>query len=228
MAVLLFAQALPGVGARLVAGPQNPPRHPPRSPSRHPCPATFRSAARHRRNRRRAARHAAPAASAGALRSPAGTVGFRRGFPRRHGGRHALPGSAGRFHRNRHRTTRYGAQAAHGQEVPRRSARRKEFGFAGLRRTQQVGIHLQPGRRNLSEPQPQGRLHAHRHEHEADLRLRKARLGGRRVDGNETRVCRRRDLLQDGHDHLQPRFAEGQDQRAWRRSRATAGSRAAA
>ena len=107
---------------------------------------------------------------------------------------------------------RHDPQPACRTSVPRRPALGQEHRLTGLRRAQQAGLRLQRGRRNLPEPEPEGRLHADRHGHEADLRLRKARLGGRQVDGHQTRVHRGRNGLPDGYDHLQPRHAEGQDQ----------------
>ena len=108
--------------------------------------------------------------------------------------------------------TRHGPQTARREGISRRPARRKEHRLAGLRRAQQTRLHLQRRRRDVPEPQPQGRLHADRHEYEAGVRLRQARLGGRRMDGHQARIHRRERRVPDGYDHLQPRFAEGQDQ----------------
>ena len=119
----------------------------------------------------------------------------RRGFA---GGRHDAPG--------------HGQEAAPGRSVPRRPDLGQEHRLAGLRRAQQARLHLQPGRRDLPEQQPQSRLHAHRHELEAGPRLRQAGFAGREADRHEAGILRRIGLLPDGHDHLQPRYEEGEDQ----------------
>ncbi len=215
--ILLFAQIVLGGGA-----PRTTRNPAPGTPSRfRPAPTRYVPTRAHVRllspprgarpagsareeARRREAFNALPQEQKDSLFRRRSTRSWRR---RRFSGR----GTA-RLARRRHAPPRFGEDAAARRGVPRRPDHGQEHRLAGLRRAQQAGLHLQQGRRHLPEQQPQGRLHAHRHGFEDGLRIRQARHARRQAILSPNPNSPRVGHLPDGHDHLQPRLEEGENQ----------------